>query len=466
MDIRLSKPLLPWLFAALAGTAAALVLYVVDQAEHLRYEQSVRTETLEELSQLRADIESRLNAELQLFAGMVAHITLHPSITVKEIQQLSDTLMENKTLVRSLGVSKQFTIFHVHPIEGNEAALGLNYLANDSQREPVLRAVGTRQAVLAGPIELVQGGQALIGRLPVFTKPKDDRSEGDFWGLVSIVIDLDKLYQEIGFDSNKLGIKVAIQGRDGLGQFGDIFYGDTTIFEDNADYLDLSLPGGRWRIAAQPTQQLLSSIPNSSQIVHSLGGIIVLLITAAAFFLTRQLQHQKAIIEVQKQHRAEIWHTATHDRLTGLPNRQLFNEELVHFIALAQRQENKLAVLFLDLDNFKEINDAFSHRVGDLYLQDFSSRLANITRETEIVARLGGDEFAIVAMDMVTIDEAIALAERITELALQEISIENNALNTGVSIGIAVYPEDGDTPETLVQHADLAMYGAKNSALG
>ncbi len=463
----LKYKLIPWGAAIFAGLFATLTLFVFDRTEHERYQQQLRSETLEKLSQVRADLESRLNIELRLFAGLVAQIALNPNITDDDIDAMTVQLMKKRELVRSVGVSKQFILTHVYPMSGNQAALGLNYLEHENQREPVLRAVGTRQTVLAGPVTLVQGGQALIGRLPVFTAiPHDGKPAESFWGIVSIVIDVDLLFQQVGLNSENLEIDIVIQGRDGLGQFGDVFYGDSAILNDQGIYLDLSLPGGRWRIGGVANDKLISNTSNTIQLVHVFGSVTVFLFVAAVYFLCRQLIQQKSIILVQKQHQQEILHTATHDALTALPNRQLFTEELCHYIALAGRSKNKLAVLFLDLNRFKEINDTFGHPIGDRYLQAFSKLLTDNIRDTELLARLGGDEFGIVAINAKQLDEVSLLAERLVQIARQPIVIDEHNLSGGASIGIAIYPDDGLTPDSLIQHADIAMYAAKNEPLG
>ncbi|OMH33617.1 bifunctional diguanylate cyclase/phosphodiesterase [Motiliproteus sp. MSK22-1] len=461
-----TNPAIPWVVAFLACALASLGVYYADQVEHRRYKQELRSETLEQLSHIRAGIEGKLNSDLQLFAGLVAQISLHPDIAPSEIEEMIKALMAKRDLVRSIGVSEGFIVRHVFPLKGNEKALGLNYLANESQREPVLRAVSTRQNVLAGPITLVQGGQALIGRLPIFSAVAiESMPAGSFWGMVSIVIDIDKLFDQVGLSAPDISIDVAIRGRDGLGEVGETFWGDGQLFDEDTAFLDLSLPGGRWQIAGAPNETMLHTFTSFRNTLRVMGSIVVLLFGLAAFFLSRQLQQQLMIIEVQERSKEQIWYAATHDPLTGMANRHLFNEELVHLIAVARRNQNALAVLFLDLDGFKDINDSFSHQMGDLFLKEFAKALSSQIRASELVARLGGDEFAIVSGDFEEGEDAAILAQRITDLVSKPIAVGQNKFHIGVSIGIAVYPDDGETPDELLHNADLAMYRSKESPL-
>jgi diguanylate cyclase (GGDEF)-like protein len=162
---------------------------------------------------------------------------------------------------------------------------------------------------------------------------------------------------------------------------------------------------------------------------------------------------------------ARITHMALHDALTGLPNRVLFRQKLEEALAAARRG-NLCAVLCLDLDYFKAVNDTLGHPVGDALLRAVTERLSAQLRETDTVARLGGDEFAIIQTPFDHVSDATALAERLVELISAPYAIEGHQVVVGVSIGMAVPPVDGDDPDTLLKNADLALYRAKELGRG
>ena len=164
----------------------------------------------------------------------------------------------------------------------------------------------------------------------------------------------------------------------------------------------------------------------------------------------------------RKTSEARIAHLAHYDALTNLPNRVYFREQLEQALKRVKRGE-KLAVLFLDLDKFKGVNDTLGHRGGDELLKTVAERLRSCVRETDIVSRLGGDEFAIVQTDIEDATAAIALAERIHNALRQPCELEGNRFSMDASIGIAMAPADGTETDQLLQNADLAMYGAKAS---
>jgi diguanylate cyclase (GGDEF)-like protein len=167
-----------------------------------------------------------------------------------------------------------------------------------------------------------------------------------------------------------------------------------------------------------------------------------------------------------KRREKQIRHLAYHDALTGLPNRVQFHQQATRAIARARRQGKMVAVMCLDIDHFKYVNDSLGHASGDALLKSISKRLRRILRENDVVARLGGDEFGIVLTDLSQPDEATDLAWRLLNGLIHPINLHGQQVVTGVSIGIAMSPTDGDRAEMLLKCADLALYRAKADGRG
>jgi diguanylate cyclase (GGDEF)-like protein len=167
-------------------------------------------------------------------------------------------------------------------------------------------------------------------------------------------------------------------------------------------------------------------------------------------------------ISIERQ-RAEqrIRHMAHHDELTGLPNRALLNDRMAQALARSRRGGRPVAVLFLDLDGFKFINDSLGHAIGDRLLVEVAARLEASVRQGDTVARLGGDEFVVMLVDMEQADDAALVAQNILHALAQPVLVEGETLHVTTSIGVAVHPADGGDAETLLKHADAAMYRAK-----
>ena len=156
-------------------------------------------------------------------------------------------------------------------------------------------------------------------------------------------------------------------------------------------------------------------------------------------------------------------HQAEHDALTGLPNRTLFMDRLGQALASVARQHRQFALMFIDLDHFKAVNDNHGHEAGDAVLQEVAHRLRRCVRRVDTVSRLGGDEFVVLLADIGGVDQAAHVAATIMQSVARPIEAEVGSLSLSVSIGIAICPSDGDDPKTLLRHADVAMYHAKES---
>jgi diguanylate cyclase (GGDEF)-like protein/PAS domain S-box-containing protein len=166
-------------------------------------------------------------------------------------------------------------------------------------------------------------------------------------------------------------------------------------------------------------------------------------------------------ITERKEMHQQLNHMATHDALTGLPNRMLFMDRLQVALAQSKRNKNKLAVMMLDLDHFKDVNDNLGHMVGDKLLKEIGDRLTGILRHNDTVARLGGDEFVILLSDLEKMEYAAGVAKVISKSLQKPFLLADQEIISNASIGIALYPDDGDDVESLLKKSDMAMYSVK-----
>jgi diguanylate cyclase (GGDEF)-like protein/PAS domain S-box-containing protein len=192
-------------------------------------------------------------------------------------------------------------------------------------------------------------------------------------------------------------------------------------------------------------------IANRAQVHRADDGRAVRMVGVAMDITDRKLAEQR------------IAHMAHHDALTGLPNRVLLRDRIQQAIAQAHRNSSQLAVLFIDLDRFKTINDSLGHQLGDRLLQSVASRILVCVREGDTVSRVGGDEFVIVIPEVAATSDASAVASKILEVLAASFHLHGNDLHVAASIGISLYPSDGGDAETLMRNADTAMYHAKDS---
>jgi diguanylate cyclase (GGDEF)-like protein/PAS domain S-box-containing protein len=162
-----------------------------------------------------------------------------------------------------------------------------------------------------------------------------------------------------------------------------------------------------------------------------------------------------------RQTEVALQHLATHDTLTDLPNRFLMVDRLGQLLARAKRSDTEFAVLFMDIDGFKGVNDSYGHEVGDMLLRDVAERLAKNVRQSDTVARIGGDEFVIILERVHKVAEADVVADKVRRALAAPFALRNHEINVTVSIGISFYPENGADADTLLRAADYAMYLAK-----
>ena len=213
-------------------------------------------------------------------------------------------------------------------------------------------------------------------------------------------------------------------------------------------------------------EQLDGLLSRSSTIIFTLafGLISVIIVTLT-----------KANRSIAERERAEekIHHLAHYDALTDLPNRSLFKEHTSRALVSAQRNSEMLGVLFVDLDDFKRVNDTFGHRVGDLLLQEIAARFGKTLRKSDVlarqgdedgstsIARFGGDEFIVLLSDIEGAPDAAKAADRVLDALSDPFALDGHEISMGASIGISLYPQDGEDFETLTKNADAAMYRAK-----
>ena len=175
------------------------------------------------------------------------------------------------------------------------------------------------------------------------------------------------------------------------------------------------------------------------------------------------IQYISIFLDITEQKRAEerIQYLAQYDQLTKLPNRALFNDRLQQSIDRAQRNNDKIGLMFIDLDGFKNVNDTLGHQAGDELLQVIAERLSNTMRTEDTVARLGGDEFTIIIEELHHSDSAIVVAKKVLQAVGEVIYLSGNEVTVGASIGIGIYPDNGIDVTSLIKNADIAMYQAK-----
>jgi signal transduction histidine kinase/CheY-like chemotaxis protein len=235
--------LLPWIVALGAGIFGEYIVHL--EGENILREQ--RSLVLSEVGELRARLEGELNATLYLTEGMVAHVLTQPRLEAEVINPMLSILYSHGRNIRNIGLAPGNRLTYIHPLLGNEKALGLYYPDIKEQWPAVERTILERKPRLAGPVQLKQGGTGLIYRVPLFHGPSHE-----YWGLLSMVLDIDRLFAGVGLLAERNGLLFALRGKDGMGAEGAAFFGDARLFASDSVRAQITTPGGVWEIAAHP----------------------------------------------------------------------------------------------------------------------------------------------------------------------------------------------------------------------
>lgn len=267
----------PWVPALLGALLIVAAEQLVEGFAVRAAAERERASAYQHLAGVRARLESVLNVNLLLVHGLSAVVAARPDMDQQEFAGIVRGMLGEGHALRNLAAAPNLVISMIYPVEGNTAALGLDYRNLPQQRDAVFRAVRTRQPVVAGPLALAQGGMGIVTREAVYIPSRLPAGEPRLWGTISGVIDVDVLYRLAGLTPGNRDWSIALRGADGTGASGAVFFGDAGIFAGDAIYAHVRFSGGSWQLALQPTAgwgRASGSIP----LIRLLGGISALLV--------------------------------------------------------------------------------------------------------------------------------------------------------------------------------------------
>ena len=399
-------------------------------------------------------IERRLTRQLAS-TRILAQAVLQSGGQIDDFERFADEILHSFDGVSNLQLAPAGVVQFIHPLEGNEKAIGHNILADDKRRREANQAIQERRLSLAGPFELVQGGVAVIGRNPVFL----DTDQGQqFWGFSSALIRLEDLLEVTDLDpTGAKGYSFQLSRTDSDSGQSTVFLQSTTALTKDSYTADINVPGAVWTLQmsrSTPTPKWRST---TGYIASLLAGLLAAWIAA---FVLRQPEKLRKVVEQKTQ---QLQQLAYHDPLTELANRRHLTEQLERVVREYDRYRKPAVLVYLDLDDFKRINDSMGHDAGDGLLRQVAGRLTGCVRESDLVARLGGDEFGILLLDAQSVEDVSRIAEKLIETIEQPVPLGNKSFVVSTSIGIAMIPADGRDVTSILSHADMAMYSAKRA---
>lgn len=437
-------------FCGLACITAALLysVFAIIDNERLRELETQKRRGIEQISAMRATIEHRIQANTLVLKALKPEILWQDTPDRLRLQRVVDEFLTPELDISHLALAPDLKVSFVYPMQNNQRTLGLDYRMVTDQYHEVLLAIASQDVVLSGPVNLVQGGTALIARLPIFQK------EGQLWGLASLVIDHEKLFHEIGFYRNP--DYLFYLSRKNAQVRGKAIIGESSVLDYDPIIVDVQVPNDVWQLAIAPRDGFWIKQPHEYWLHWSIGiALIALIVWAFSVLILTQHRLRKAVYTISYQSRF--------DPLTDLPNRYYFHLQLEEAIALANEDDDALAVIMFDLDHLRDINDALGHETGDALLEHVVERLRNSLQEHDLLGRIGGDEFVVVLSDFENTSDIERQARVLINDIMNTADIAQNHINITASAGIALYPHDAATAELIVKCAELALYAAKSS---
>lgn len=262
------KHAMPLLIALV--TFAILVAGIVSYSNYKedRFHKDEKNRLFELLMTKKIRLEKALYSRIYYTRSVAAYVSLRPDISISEYNNLAQQLINNDSVISTMGLSKDCIITDIYPREGHEAAIGLNLLAHPERKEIVQSTIRTHKTFIAGPVELVEGGIAFISYTPIFDKT--GKSKDVFWGVTDIVIYQDKLLEQATLKESESGFLFALRGYNGSGNKGAIWWGNENVFERNPITVDIDLPTGSWVLAAVPEEGWISFVKQDKPLLFLL----------------------------------------------------------------------------------------------------------------------------------------------------------------------------------------------------
>ena len=366
---------------------------------------------------------------------------------IENFKQVAAIIIDDPAILNVL-IAPSGVVSDVYPLQGNEAVIGLDFFGEGAGNKEAVMAKETGQLVFGGPFDLVQGGQALVGRLPVWIDMPDGNNA--FWGLVSVTLKFPQILDGIGLEGlEKQGLTYKIWRINPDNNEMQMISGSENSYGEHIRFIEIPIQilNAEWIFCLYPVLEWY-------QRPESWAMIFIGFCISVLFAFVVQNNHELKLMQ------SELEKMARTDSLTGIFNRSSFMElALIQFKKSASANGNCFVVIF-DLDHFKKVNDNYGHQAGDEVLKACVLRTKNTVRSYDVLARYGGEEFIILVTDIDKTDIQ-NLAERIRQ-SISETPIEVGGAHISVtaSFGIALANMSTDL-DTAIGFADTALYKAK-----
>lgn len=403
------------------------------------------------LTEAHARLEGLIGEAVATGRGVRSHVIAYPDTYLDQdrFTSIVTDLVHGNPLIKQVGIAPNNIVSAVYPFEASYKSIGMNYRMAGDQWSSVREAMIRRSEVVSGPHETGQGGHVVMARVPIFqpTQPNQPLVEQRYWGMVTVVLDEASLVSAAKLSDRNGEYRMAIVAQRTEANRPSFILGDETILLDQAVSLPMDIFDTlHWRLVAAPINGWRTE-GGEVWLTLIVGSALTLVFSMMSFFLVQEILKTRTM--------------ALHDPMTGLANRRLLEDRMSQLVTMYDRYGTGFDIFYLDLNDFKPINDTYGHAVGDQLLIEVGERLKGQTREMDTVARVGGDEFIVLAPGGMSFEHRMAFVERLA--ARTNAPFKSGAVEFGVrvSIGSANFPGDAASVEDLLRVADARMYSHK-----
>lgn len=420
------------------NTITIAYVYNKGQMEYAKMEQQVLT---------RANKVGSVITKLLYKTQTLSALVIQNNGEVRDFERVAATILDDPA-IRNVILAPDGVVSHVYPLAGNEAVLGFDYFSPSDGNQEAIIARESGQLALGGPFNLVQGGQALVGRLPVYVL--DETGADAFWGLASVTLnypqaldgaELAQLQQQ-GFAYEIWRISPDTNER-------QIIASSAYVYDNTARYVEkpMTILNAEWYFRLSPIRRWYT-YPETW--IFTIAGLLISWLIASLVQHNADLQHMHKELEA----------LTYSDALTGILNRRGIFRALELLMA---QHGSQFVLCYLDLNKFKHVNDTYGHAFGDYMLRQFAQVIDSRLPQKHLCARIGGDEFIVILPGAADSEAVKAELEQIRQnINISMPGDRDSNVQVGFSLGCAVYPRDGCSVDELIACADEAMYREKH----
>jgi len=391
---------------------------------------------LQRLTDVTDILQKELNRSFEYTEFLDLMVRSNPEKVTDNFNTYGELILERNQIISNVQLAPEAIVQYIYPMKGNESAVGHNLLTDSRRNASVKKAIDEKISISQGPVKSLQGDTLVFNRKPIYI-------ENEFWGMAIVTIKFTELMKQCGIseDGRYYSYSIRATKTDGVNDFE---WGDSKIVNLDSIKKTIELPGQEWEIYIYPKEGW-GNAWTSLNVYDYFSFLSVFVISILSYFHINNY-----MTSTEKAKLDPLTHTLNISTFQKLTKRKI------------KQKNKKHALIIMDLNDFKQINDNYGHPIGDAVIIEASNRLNRVITGNDSLSRMGGDEFVILLCDVENEEQVRKIARRIVASIQKPMSFDNLVINVAISVGYALYPIEGETYDLLYQVADERMYNCKH----